>query len=439
MQKRISFLWKKAFVRDVFTLQVGSVFRFGIGFLKSVIFARLLGLEGFGMYAVALSFTGTFKIFTGFGQEQALLSYLAEEYGKKNTQGMQALIKYFCLVTLFAGVLLCSLALLSPLLTSVLYPESAKMVMAMAVLGFLGFVVSLPHPLVIALLQIVRDVRMMTILENTNLLLQLILSVCFVLLGWGPLGVFLGLFFSNLIMTIVYGLLFFRLRHRYRLPGIRESLWSTVSIRSYVQQGLWIAMDKNIVNVFPQALLFLLSVSAAPSVVGVAQLALKVANLPTGLFFAHVVRMANTVLPTLKNKGVSFLRKQCFLLIRHALCFHWLLVFGGIITLPFIVPIAYGQEFTGVIMPMLWILLIRLLQPFNVANSALMRIFRKVHVSTIWNVARIPLELGLFLFFLQNFSPITSFVVAIFLHQIGAFALNWYVYRSLLGIRFYML
>ncbi len=437
MRQHTTFLWKRAFVRDVFTLQIGSVFSHGVGFLKSIIFARLLGLDGFGMYAVALSLTGTFKIFSGFGQEQSLLTYLAEEYKAGNEKGMQSVIKYFCTVSLFAGAVLLFFALSSPALAAFFYKEHSVEIGIMAMVGFAAFIMSLSHPLVIALLQIVREVWLMTILENVNQVLQLGFAVLFVFLGYGPLGLFLGLFVSNVIMTLVYAVQFFRLRKRYSIPSLRASLYSSVPISAFVRQGLWIAVDKNIVNFFPQAMLFIFSLFTSPNIVGIAQLALKTANLPSGLLFGQAVRMANSTLPSFKKEGITQLRRQCVLLVKHTLLFHALLVFGGIFVFPFLVVIAYGWEFSLVIVPMIYILFIRLLQPFNVANTSIIRLFRKVHISTAWNAVRIPLELGVFYILLRHVDvvdPLGAFVIAILLHQLGAFALNFYVYGVLLGI-----
>jgi len=424
-------------VRDVFTLQMGSVFSHGIGFLKSIIFARMLGLEGFGMYAVALSLTGTFKIFSGFGQEQALLTYLAEEYKSGNKKGMQSVIKYFCVVSAFAGAVLLLFALWSPALASMFYEDRSSEIGTMAMVGFAAFIMSLSHPLVIALLQIVREVRLMTILENFNQVLQLLFAVFFVYMGYGALGMFIGLFMSNVCMTLVYAAQFFRLRRQYAIPSLRSCISRSVPIASYVGQGLWIAVDKNVVNFFPQAMLFIFSLFTSPSTVGIAQLALKTANLPSGLLFGQAVRMANSTLPSFKKDGEVQLRRQCVLLVKHTLLFHALLVFGGIIALPFLVIIAYGWEFSAVIVPMICILFIRLLQPFNVANTSIIRLYRKVHVSTIWNAIRIPMELVVFYVLLRYsgfIEPLGAFVVAILLHQLGAFALNFYVYGNLLGM-----
>lgn len=437
LQALLSFFWKRQFVRDVLTLQAGSVFAFGLGFLKSIAFARLLGLEGFGLYAVAASFMGTLKIFTGFGQEQALITYLAEKFEEKDQKGMEAVLKYFWTLTLLAAGLLLLMAALSPTLAGVFYGDNAWMIGTMVAVGFLSFIVSLPHTLVISLLQIVHRVRIMTICENAGQLLQLLLGIGFVLAGFGPLGILLGLFAANMVMTVIYAVILWRIQREYHIPGVWQSLGSRQPYRQYFTQGMWIAADKNVINFYPQTLQFLLSLFATPEVVGIAQLALKVANLPSGLLFSHTVRLANTTIPAMKSKGIDYLRTHCALLVKHTLLFHALLIFGSMLVMPFAVILAYGWEFSPVIVPALWILMIRLLQPFNVANTSLLRLFRKMHVSTIWNAIRIPIELAIFfsLPFVFHVEPLTAFVIAIFLHQLGAFSMNFYVYPSLLGFR----
>jgi O-antigen/teichoic acid export membrane protein len=437
----VNFLWKRAFVRDVFTLQIGSAFAYGFGFVKSIVIARLLGLEGFGAYAVALSFTGTLKILTGFGQEQALVTYLAEQYRQKDTQGMLVVFKYFLCMTALAGLILSLLAWSSPFLAGLLYAENAESVGMMARTIFIAFIISLPAPLVIALLQVVRQVRRMTILENLNNVMQLIFAVTLVMQGYGPIGVFLGLLISNVVMFVLYCMQLFSLSKQYELPRLRDAIRCKKSIREYVGQGFFIALDKNIVNFFPQALLFIFSLFAGPSAVGVAQLAIKMSYLPAGLFLGQTVRMANSVLPSMKGAGLPQIRKHVVLLVKHAFVFHTIVVFGGIVLLPFVVIIAYGWEFQNVVIPMIFMLFIRLIQPFNVANISLFRIFRKVHIATYWNAVRVPLELGTFFlllryppaFFVEN--PYAALVVAVYLHQLGAFSMNFYVYRYLLEIR----
>ncbi len=428
-------------MRDVFTLQVGSAFAYGFGFIKSIIIARLLGLEGFGVYAVALSLTGVLKILTGFGQEQALVTYLAEKYRKNDAQGMSVVFKYFCVMTLVAGSLLGLLAWLSPAIAEALYPQNAEAIGVMARVAFIAFIVSLPAPLITSLLQVVRKVGRMTVLENLNNVMQLLFSIGFILWGYGALGVFLGLLCSNIIMQVLYCIQFFLLRKQYNLPSIRKSLLGAQSIAIYVKQGLWIAVDKNVVNLFPQALLFIFSLFVGASSVGVAQLAIKMSYLPAGLFLGQAVRMANSVLPSMKDQGVKHMRTHAVMLIKHALLFHSLVVFSCIVALPFVVILAYGWEFQAVIIPMIFMLFARLLQPFNVANISLLRIFRKMHLATIYNTVRIALELLVFYLLLQHLpaflppTPFTALVVAVYLHQIGAFGENFYVYRYILGMR----
>lgn len=434
-----SFLLKRSFVRDVLTLQAGSVFTLGLGFVKSIVLARLLGLEGFGLYAVAVSFVGTFKLFTGFGQEQSLITYFAEAFHQKSESGMRAVLRYYVILSLIAAGLILALAIISPFIARALYATNAPLIATMASIGFLSLLVSLPHSLTISLLQIVRRVPVMTVLENLSQVLQLLLAAAFVLADFGPTGILMGFLVSNLLMTVIYSRYFILLRREFSLPGIRESVLSGEPIGQYVMQGAWIAIDKNTVNLFPSALLFLLGIWAPASAVGIAQLAFNTSNIPSTLLFAHAVRMANSTLPAMKDKGLAYLREQCALLVKHTLLFHAMLIFASMVVFPAIIVMFYGWEFSAAIVPMLWILLIRLLQPFNVANTSLLRLFRKIHVATQWNLIRIPIDLAVFVCLLRYVlpdAPLLAFVFAILQHQLGAFAMNGYVYYVLLGMRF---
>lgn len=430
----IAALWRRPFVRHVFTLQVGSVFARFFGVIKSVVFARLLGIEGFGIYVIAASFVSTFGFFMNLGQAQSLILYLAEEFGNEDRRGMKAVLRYFCIFTLLAAFVILAFAFASPVLVRFFYQENTQPIAGMAVLGFLTALVSLPFSLVSSLLQIVGKIRLMTILENTDLVLQLVLGALFVFMGIGPIGVFLGLFVSNCIMAFLYGMIFFRLRRETGLPGLRESFLSKEPIGTYILQGFFISLDKNVSNFFPNGLMFLMSLATPPGMVAVARLALSMSDLPGSFLLAHAVRMSQTALPKMKEKGTAFLRSQCALLIKHTLLFHACVVFGGMVVFPFGVILAYGWEYSAVIVPMWWLLLIRLLQPFNIANVSIVRLFRKVHVTTSWNAVRIVLELVCYVLVLQftEVSPLTALLFTVLAHQLTGLLENGYVYGVLL-------
>lgn len=424
-------LLRRRFVRDVLTLQAGSVFGTGIAFVKSVLYARLLGIEAFGIYALVLAFTGTASIFVNFGQNQAALTFFAERHARKDRRGMGTVLRYYLLLSsVGAGILLC-LSVAAPALADMLYDDAA--IGTLARLAFFAALTGSFDTFFTMQLQAIRAIRTLTVLENCNALLQLLLAGALLATGRGVAGIFVGLGMSNLIMLCVYGAV---AQGRFRdgdLPTAREALWSGESVRPLLKQGLWIAVDKNIGNLFPQSFFFALSLFSAPAIVGIAQLAFKISSLPKILLLPHIVRMGTTVLPAIRARadGAAALRHAWMLMVKHALAFHVLASAGSLIVLPPLTLLLYGHAFSGVIRPMTWLLLIQLLSALNVGNSPLFRMLGKAHIPALFGIVALPVQLAAFVGLLHILPPLSAFIGAVLIVYVSNLWLNGYLYRTI--------
>ncbi len=424
-------LFKHRFARDVLTLQAGSVLGTGIAFIKSVLFARLLGIEAFGVYATVLAFTGTASIFVNFGQNQAALTFFAERHARADRRGMGAVLKYYLtLSSLGAAILLC-LGFAAPALATALYDDAS--IGPLARLAFLAALAGSFDTFFTIQLQTLRAIRTLTTLENINALLQLLLAGLLLFAGLGIAGIFIGLGVSNVVMLCVYGAVAHRRFRSAGLPTLHESLHNKEGVRPLLKQGLWIAVDKNIGNLFPQSFFFVLSLFSAPAVVGVAQLAFKISSLPKVLLLPHIVRMGMTVLPTLRARHphLSDLRKAWAMLVKHALFFHATLSIGSLLALPPLTILFYGWEFRAVIAPSLWLLLIHIISALNVGNSPLYRLLGKAHIPAIFGAVALPLQLLTLFVLLQALPPLQAFVWTVLLVYVSNLWLNGRLYREL--------
>src|SRR3989338_68139 len=156
-------LLKRRFVRDVLTLQAGSVVGTGIGFLKSVLFARLIGIESFGVYATVLAFTGTASIFINFGQNQAALTFFAERHARKDRCGMGTVLKYYLTLSALVALILLCLSLAAPGIAAMLYDNAS--VGSLARLAFIATLAGSFDTFFAIQLQAVREIRTLTVLE----------------------------------------------------------------------------------------------------------------------------------------------------------------------------------------------------------------------------------------------------------------------------------
>ena len=418
------------FVRDVLTLQIGSVFAHTFGLISSVAYARLLGIETFGIYSIVLAFKGTFGILTGFGQNQASTTFFAESYSKKDKKGMEEVLHYYITLSLFAVIILFVLAFIAPWLSEIMYND--KSIGELARIAFLVMIAGSFHSIFFIILQTIRKIKLLTFLENFNLLLQLGLSLTFLLTGQGVKGIFIGLLLSNIIMQIILLSVYFYIRKEYSIPSLGKSILTRYKIRHLLGQGIWIAIDKNIANFFLPSMLLIMSMFAEAKIVGIARLAYNIGLLPASLLLSHAVRMGATVIPAIQAQGANVLRKNIAKLIKHTMAFHALISFGSLIGLPIIVIIVYGLEYSAVINPMLWIILIALLRGVAVSNSTLLRVYRKTHVAAIWGGTSFLVSVLLFLGMLQHITPINAFILTVLIYHVLSLYINWYIYKRVI-------
>src|SRR5438477_5213149 len=94
------------FVRDIVTMQIGKFVPMVAGLLSSTLYARILGLGGYGDYAVVLAMTGVLGFVTNLGQHYATMTFLAEAYGRKDRRAQAEAGHYYAVMSLGTIVLL---------------------------------------------------------------------------------------------------------------------------------------------------------------------------------------------------------------------------------------------------------------------------------------------------------------------------------------------
>ncbi len=430
MRRRLSYLWNVPFVRNVLTLQAGSVVVTLIGSVKFYVYLWILGVDMYGIYAVTQAFTGTFGIFTNFGQNQAALTFFAEHYTRDDRSGMAAVMRYYLQLALLACVLLVIFIVLTPWLTTVFgYDPSIGWI---AQLAFAALIAGSFDTMFSIVLQTTRAIKVMTVMETANVTLQFVLGVWLLLITRSPAGIFAAMLIGNVFMLGVYVSIYARMRRSHNLPTLREVLRAKHSIRPYLGQGLWIAFDKNIGNLFPQSFFFVMSLYASPAVVGIANIAFKIANIPRTLLLPHIVRMSMTVLPAVEAKGKAVLRAACAKILKHSFLFHSLISFAALLGVPVIAwalaMLVHDWRILNALTPMLWMILIQIISGLNVVNAPLFRLLHKAYVPALWGVVALPVQLAFFAFLLQWMDAIGAFALALLFMYVTNLYLNGYLY-----------
>ncbi len=411
--KTIKELSQKKFVQDVSVLQVGSFFSLAVSAIGSIVIARLLGAETYGLYALIFAFVGLVSLFMDWGAGYSALTLFPAAYVEKNKKEIKNILSYFVYLSLLIFLTVGLLALIiSPILTSWFYqnPEIGQM----ARLLFLAVLIRILFSMLTLILQSIREIKKLTIIENFNKLIYLILPVSFVLLGYGLWGIVFGHFFSAIIFFIISLLILSRLSKRDNLiPSLSQILRNLKNIRfrKYFGFGLLISVNKNLTNLYTILPVFLLGMFAAnTSQTAFFKIASSYLALPL-VFMTPISRILIVQLPkSLVYGGKIFKDNFKKASLTSGLIFLLLLI-PFVLLAPVLIKFLYGQEFLPAIKLIYVLLLGWVLAGLAVGYGSFFRTLNKMRPLLVINLSIIAS--GLALFFILNkffFSPLESAV-----------------------------
>lgn len=426
-------LQRVPFVRHAATFQIGSIVMTATGLISSVLYARLLGLEQFGLFAVVSSFTGVMCIIASFGQETTLVTFLSEAVGKKDKKGIETVLRYFIQSTLLALIVYAVLLILAPTLSS--YFSSGEYVGSLSRLLILNTALQSPPVLVFLMLQIRGKVAIVTILENIRSLSQVGIAITLLLLGYGLEGILWSMLAVSVIYLPVCAVLY---RKNARILGFPHmKLLVQTFLRGgtlpYFSQGLWIAFDRQISrNLYPNLFMLVLDRTTSLQVVGLFRLALRLGSLPADLITPNITRLSAVTIPKLAAQSVDRLKEACLKLMKGMLGIISLAVLGAALIIPPLVPTVYGAEFSEAILPFLIILPFNFISAFSVATVPVARIFRKVWLLTISNSLGIVFGLTGYFVLRGMIGSLNAMSASILLYHVNSIVLALFLWQFIL-------
>lgn len=418
-------------VRDIVTLQIGSVINIVLTLASSVVYARLLGVSGFGQYAVALAFSGTVSALCNLGQASALTTFLSEQHGRRDRQGMGYVISYYLSVSGFFAFILLVIAWKAPAIYGAFYGDSS--------LGFLGrlailnVILNLIPGLFLPVFQTVREMRTYVAFDQGITALELILGVTLVILGRGPAGILEALIAVQVICIPFFLFRYHALSKKHVLPSLGQCLiLDGKSWRGYLAQGVLIGVDKNVSNLFPNGLIAVLRVGSNDAVAGLARIVFQLALVPRLLLLTQSAQMAMTVLPAVAARGRKELRVAAVRLLKHTLFLHTLITVCCMIAMPYCVLLFYGVAYAPAIEPALWLMLISILPAFTLSNISLLRLLRRTWISTVVNLWGLLCSIGVFFTLIHLVPALTAMLCATFFYYLLQQVTTIIVYGKLL-------
>src|SRR3989338_95505 len=412
------------FVRDVATMQVGRMVSIGCNFLSSILYARFLGIGGYGSYAVILAFTGVFGHITNLGQQMTLTTFLAEAWGRQDKNAMREISHYYILLSLGTALLMGILMLIAPWLTERIYGDPIMGTLARLV--FLSSMFEFVFSFFAVALQTVREIRLLAFLENAKTVVQLAAATIFLILGYEVAGVLWSSVIAAGTFFVLSLLLFPRFRARHDFPHLREMLrpmpWK--KLWKYSKDGIWIAVDKSIGNLYPNIFIFILSMQASTGIVGLIRLAFKLADLPSAVGLNSISRIASSALSAMSGNA-ELLRKNLLRLTTHTIFVHGTISAAAMILVPVFLPLVYGQEFSVAAYPFLVIVVLHILNGLHTSVIPILRLHSKIYIATLMNLFSMGIAIGLFFVFEPELGSTRALYIGLAVYHLLISSILW--------------
>lgn len=408
------------FVRGVAAFQVGSVIMMVTGFASSILVARFLGLQEFGLYASVGAAASMLGVCTAYGQEIVLTTYLGEAVGKKDATAKEMVLRYYLQATAVATVVYTVLIVFAPMF--------AELVNAGASVGTylrLVFANSMLQPanvLLFVVLQLGDRPGRVVLIENVSDIAQVALVAWLLFAGWGLYGVLLAPLVITAATVPLYLFLYPSAARRLALPPLRKVAQGVFrgGTRKYLAQGFWVALDQSIgKNLYPNVFFVVLSATAPLQAVGAFRLAFRLCGMVLNLIMPAITRMTSVSIPRLAARDPAGLRAACRKLLAGALALSMMAILAAAVTAPFVVPMVYGQEFAKAVPVLLVLLATNLLATPHVVSVPILRVFRRVWLQSICNAASVGVALLAYLGLHRLLAPEIAMASAMIVFHAG--------------------
>jgi len=423
---------KISFVQDVSILGTGKFFSIILSAASSIVLARLLQPELYGIYGLIFAFVALVGIFMSWGGDFASLTLLADAYTKKDKQEIKNILTYFVKVSLLA---ICIVGVLSvvfaPFLTELLYHNSQIGYLARIVL-FGGFLTVI-YGLLVIVLQVTRKIKKLTVLEIFNKFIYILLPVTFVLLGCGLTGIVWGYFVSAFIFLILSVFLYsFLSKKNELLPSLKQIFlnFGKIEFKKYFNFGFLIAVDKNIGRFTSLLPIIFLGIFASVQEVGYFKIAFGYITIPS-MLLAPISRLLAVQLPKSKAYNLKVLKEHFYKTALYSGLISILLVIPFVVLAPYLIKLFYGSEYIPSIQLVYYLAILIMLSGFGVGLGSFYRTVNKMRISITINTCYAISTVLLIFILIKFYSSLIAIILSLVICAIFFLMLHFYIIKNI--------
>lgn len=414
-----NFIRRKS-IKDIFNFQISDFFSRGISLISSVIFARILGPNDYGVYSLIFVFASLISL-VDIGYTRAAITLLPEAYTKKDKKGIRDILVYFIKINLVIyAPLYLSAIIFAPYITGYLYQNyqignlARLIILSMLLLSFSG--------ILNINLEAKRRIKHLATIENVSNFLKNFLPILLIALGFGLSGLIFGYTLAVVIIFILsITSYYFLAKNDEYVPSFSSLLsnLNSVKMNYNIKFTLSTTIDATFGNFLSNLPILILSLIATPAVVGFYKIGLNYVSL-SNILINSVSRLLNVKFPQDKVINIKLLKKNFYQSSLVAGLIFIAILIPLIILAPFLVIFFYGPEFKPVVGIIYWLALYLSASGFSIGFGPIYRVARKNYLSMFFNFFRMIFGLILFslFYYLFNFSGLIS--VLIFQAVIGS-------------------
>ena len=403
----------KEIVRGTSWSFLAQVISFGFGFVVSVLLARWLGPESYGLIPLTTTIIAVFSIFADFGIGDSSSKYISE-YRARDIRVIKSIVKDgFILKLIFGSVVsvICffSAGLIAEFMNiprlQPLLQVSSIMLFFMSFLGFFN-----------AVFQAFQKLEFTTLTSFFQNIIKLVASLGLVYLGYGVIGAIVGYTIASIITALLALIIvFFKFYNRLPVSSSNKSMRKDV-----LKYSMPLAITSISYFIYIQSDILMLGYFTTSSEVGfysIARQILYVVMLPMSSLRISIQPMVTYLYGENKNTNHARLEEIFNYTIKYGLLLMVPSVFGLIALSKPVISIIFGEEYSRTALLLSFLSIYLIPRTIGVVGSSYLIGAGKAGIVAKLTIITAVLNFGLNLFFIPLYGALGAVITTLVTHS----------------------
>ena len=380
---------------------------FGGTFVQAVfgiLIARVLQPVLFGTYSLAIGLAALAGLLLGVGMQDAVATLVGSAYARNNRDELLEVLAFLLKVTFYAGFLTLLVFVFIPWIADYFYGDS--LIGWYSGIVILGVFFSSSFSAIAQLsLQVSGKIKTLALITFGDQFLRSGFSLLLVFLGFSVLGGVSGQLLGAVFVFIFSVLIWKWLRQNHEIfPSLAELFEKTknVSISKYFGFSFWVAVDRNMGNLYMALPVVLTGIYVSTGEVAFFKLAFGYLNLVLSLL-GPISVLLNMEFPKIQVEDPARLKKDFIRVSMFGLFISVALTLGAVVVSPLAFRILYGESFMPSISYIFGLVAYGALFGIGVGLGPMWRAINKVKVSIFINLTILGIGIPLGLWLIKNY------------------------------------